>query len=526
MRRGRRMLARLAVAALAVIGPIQSAAEASATRSSKTDRLDESQETVRWYRCTLGGAPCGRMVETTAAVPGGGEMTRTELLLRFERSGVVTSVVVRTEIEIDAEGGPVRMMLEQAFGDEPVVTDWAFGPDGVVEKRRQGRRLVESRLPRPSGAWHLPGAAFEIARRTATAEEPVTLQVVDPSRGIEPVSVTYRRTGRESIVVNGVVLDGERWEVEETDGTVTTEIVDEEGATLVSRAAMGAGLGELEVAIADRVSAEAAAAGRVELLESGMVKPTFAVPARRLDRGDRARYRLLLPTEAQIADDIGGQSIESVEDIEGGKAVVIVVEVGLGSPPQEEAEGDDADRHLVATAAIDADDPDVVRFAKGNDRRGAPDFRRAATLRSAVHRHISRKGLATAFATAGETVRSRTGDCTEHAVLLAAALRAVGIPSRTVSGLVWTTGTAGAGTGAFLWHMWTQALIDGRWMDFDATLPGGRVFHPGHVAVTVSDGSRRGIEASGRAMLDAFGSIRIEVLPLITPGESTDSGTP
>jgi transglutaminase-like putative cysteine protease len=136
-----------------------------------------------------------------------------------------------------------------------------------------------------------------------------------------------------------------------------------------------------------------------------------------------------------------------------------------------------------------------------------------------VHRHINRKGLATAFAGAGETVRSRAGDCTEHAVLLAAALRSVGIPSRTISGLIWTRHD-GADGGAFLWHMWTQAVIDDRWVDLDATLPGTSAFHPGHLAISVSDGSPRDIETSGRAMLAVFGSLAIEVLPSAVPEES------
>jgi transglutaminase-like putative cysteine protease len=175
-----------------------------------------------------------------------------------------------------------------------------------------------------------------------------------------------------------------------------------------------------------------------------------------------------------------------------------------------DADDDERARYLAATTALDADDPDVVRFARRHDRSRRSDSDRAEGLRAAVHRHIDRKGMATAFATAGETVRTRAGDCTEHAVLLAAALRAVGIPSRTVSGLVWTRHDGAAG-GAFLWHMWTQAVIDDQWVDLDATLPGGRSFHPGHLAVAVSDGSSRDIESSGRAMLAVFGSLGIEV---------------
>jgi len=471
-------------------------------------RRDDVVET-RWYRCLLGGAPCGRMVERTESLDDGIERSRTELVLRFERQGVTTTATIRTEIDVDRDGRPRRMRLEQSLGDEPNATEWVFDDDGVREIRTQGRRRIESRLQAPEGDWHLPGPAFEIARRTATVESPVTLRVIDPARGVEPVEVTYRPDGRESVVVGGAVVEGERWKVTEPDGTVTTEVLDPEGRTLISRASMGPGLGDLEIVVADRAAAEAAATGRVELLDAGLVRPTFAGPVRRLDRGDAARYRLDWPDDVPPPPAIGAQRIEA------GGGLVVTVETGRGTPV-DWADDQDRARHLAPTAALDADDPDVARFARRHDRPRRDDADRAEGLRAAVHRHIDRKGMSTAFAGAGETVRSRAGDCTEHAVLLAAALRAVGLPSRTVSGLVWTPQAGprdGSSGGAFLWHMWTQAAIDDRWIDLDATLPRGRSFHPGHLAVAVSDGSPPEIESSGRAMLAVFGSIAIEVLP-------------
>ena len=50
----------------------------------------------------------------------------------------------------------------------------------------------------------------------------------------------------------------------------------------------------------------------------------------------------------------------------------------------------------------------------------------AYQLRELVSRHIQDKHLGTAYASASETARTASGDCTEHAVLLAAVLRARG----------------------------------------------------------------------------------------------------
>ena len=102
-------------------------------------------------------------------------------------------------------------------------------------------------------------------------------------------------------------------------------------------------------------------------------------------------------------------------------------------------------------------------------------------------------------------------------MLLAAALRSAEIPSRLVSGLVWIPRPGESG-GAFLWHMWVQAVVDDRWIDLDPTLGSARAFHPGHIAVVFSDGGAGDLEIGGRAMLDLFGTIDIEVLKAGTAG--------
>jgi transglutaminase-like putative cysteine protease len=132
-------------------------------------------------------------------------------------------------------------------------------------------------------------------------------------------------------------------------------------------------------------------------------------------------------------------------------------------------------------------------------------MRRAEAMRDFVRRWIRTKGLSTAFASASETAVNREGDCSEHGVLLAAMLRADGIPSRVASGLVWIDWA-----NAFGWHMWTQALIDGHWIDLDATLD--QTYSAGHVLVSTSslaDGDGQG-QLVG--LLGLLGNIDIEVV--------------
>jgi transglutaminase-like putative cysteine protease len=84
-------------------------------------------------------------------------------------------------------------------------------------------------------------------------------------------------------------------------------------------------------------------------------------------------------------------------------------------------------------------------------------------------------------------------------------LRADNIPSRVATGLVWMDGAD-----AFGWHMWTQALINGAWIDLDATLP--MTYSPGHVLVATSPLSDGWGQSDLVGLLGLLGNVQIDVI--------------
>ena len=94
----------------------------------------------------------------------------------------------------------------------------------------------------------------------------------------------------------------------------------------------------------------------------------------------------------------------------------------------------------------------------------------ASAMEKHVHRILKNKNFSTALASAAEVARHLEGDCTEHAVLLAAMLRAKKIPSRIAVGLVYVESLS-----AFGGHMWTEAKIGKTWIPLDATLGRGGI---------------------------------------------------
>lgn len=94
-------------------------------------------------------------------------------------------------------------------------------------------------------------------------------------------------------------------------------------------------------------------------------------------------------------------------------------------------------------------------------------------------------------------LESRVGDCNEHAVLLAALLRAASIPTKIETGLVYLNGR-------FYYHAWNLVYI-GSWVTVDA-LFGQIPADVTHIRVTT------GTEREQLDLLGLIGKIRLEVL--------------
>ena len=106
-------------------------------------------------------------------------------------------------------------------------------------------------------------------------------------------------------------------------------------------------------------------------------------------------------------------------------------------------------------------------------------------MRDFVANWIEEKNLGVGFATASEVVRNPAGDCSEHAVLLAALGRAVGLPARVAAGIVYVPAWEDQ-SNVMGFHMWTEVWVRGQWMPIDATLGKGFV---GATHLKISDHS-------------------------------------
>jgi hypothetical protein len=216
-------------------------------------------------------------------------------------------------------------------------------------------------------------------------------------------------------------------------------------------------------------------------------------------RAGRIRYTLSMDDDADWA---WPQTLEQkVTRTDGRTLVTVCSDCGVEAPPDAATLA----HYLETNAWVDSESPTVLAFARANafgiHVHGTRVARQMNMLVKAVQDHMSGGIDFRAYDSASQALKSRVGDCTEYAVLLAAAARARGIPTRLVYGLAYASRFTGE-SHVFSPHVWVQAWDGKRWTSYDAGL--GQ-FDAGHIAVFIGDGSiaplRRVTEALQRLNL-------------------------
>lgn len=476
----------------------------------------------RWYIVEIDGAKAGwaREVEREE---GGVITSESEMRFELKRMGQDFAVAMETRFVETIRGEPVEMTSIQSLGRQEVRETWTFiAGNEVRQVSESAGRRTEKTVPRPEGDWLTPAAARRhVLDRMRAGDQTISFTTIDPSAGLATLRITQTFLGRRDVQAAGKSLHALEWQVENSllPGVTGREFTDDAGEALRQEIDFG---GMTLVLLASEKEAAISEFDPPEMMARTLVKPEGAAITN--PRAvQRAEYILSLTDGSPIPDlpSVGGQRVERLD----AKRLRVRVQQGRTSP-DEPAPPISEDPMLASSTMIDASDPEVRNLARQvpfQRQRAASPLSRAAQQRAYafeaakfLNAYLDGEGLGIGFATASEVARTRKGDCTEHAVLLAAVLRSERIPARTVSGLVYTEHEKG---GVFAYHMWTQVRAlwgEGtEWIDVDAAvLPAGR--EPGvdatHITLATSTMGDGEMINSIAALVGLIGRLKIEVI--------------
>lgn len=435
-----------------------------------------------------------------AAVDGETLISSSEMVLRIARFDEELRISILTEFVETLDGKPVSMRSTSDMGGSETVEAYVWDGEGVKHTTiNGGRRTVKDREA-PGGTWLTPGQAGDFVRaRIRAGAEKVVFSMIDPSTGLDRVLTSMERTGTQAIEVMGEPVEAVRWTVKQSamPDLEMFAFTDDEGESLRTEMPFGGMNMVMVLSTRDEALKDMPA---VEVMASTLVKPRGEIESPRTST--RGVYRLSSTIAGQGLPELPTTGSQRVEKLENGS---LRVTIDLDDPVGADADDAADERYLSATTAADTND-EAVRELAARALAGVADDAseraKAEAMRRFVYGFITDKQLGIGFATASEVARNPVGDCTEHAVLLAAMLRAEGIPSRGVNGLIFID-QFGDGARVFAYHMWTQALVkddDGRlvWLDLDGSWP--RAMDATHITTSVTD-------LGDDAMLDSYTTI-------------------
>jgi len=553
-------------------------ATAAATKNAKAGELIPSAAD-EWYTVTIADVSVGYMHTTTVlhqedAKGGRGPgVTTTELMDVQVSRGTDTSRMafetVFAETGLDPKnttampsmeelrGGVKVMAYDQRFANNEVKMNVSFTDDGQVSlTSNNGNAEHISEVDMPTVAWlGRMRAKLEFARQCREGKDEIVVQTMRPELGPKVVNLS------SSFIRLNNTWDGDKmvttsvWTVQISDVPVNmTEVYAIDGADRCYRLLqMGLDMpfGFLLASLSTKAAALKAAEHDPARVLPELVYTMFVPLAKPIARANDAR-RLKIAVSVKGAKgpaklELPTAGYQRVSESKNNPQK-LYVSIDLLDPVAATEEELANKEYMSPSAMVDNADDVVVELAHSIDSRleamakeggykvpgrgetpPAPmQEAMAYQLRELVNSHIQDKHLSTAYASASETARTGSGDCTEHAVLLAALLKARGIPSRVCHGLVYVelggsaingqaevdaqgnvVESAASSDGQFGWHMWSQALINGHWHDLDATLH--IPYTVGHVLVGTSSMADKEAHNNHMQMAALIGNLAISV---------------
>lgn len=469
-----------------------------------TTWADWQTQEEHWYGVTIDGAKSGWAKEVVEVEDNLLRTTKTQEMT-LSRGGMVISIKITSEFIETNEGVPITVKSIQEAMGQSSETRWVFKKDNIEMTSIAGGKPILKSIDLPDTEWLTPQSVRRLfVSKLKDGVDEITYQTMSPELGPKVVTILMTKLGEEERDILGQSKSVTSWETtNDIMPMVGIETYAADGLGVESK--MNAGIGVFRSTIMSQHEALSPLNEIPELMVSLFVEPNVPI------QNDASQKTLTLKVKTRDGSKLslpttGAQRATQLEDGS------VLLEINLDAPSSATQVELQNAAYLAASALCDGTDEAVAAIAMQAIQHlpdDASDLEKALTLRQKVFDYIEDKGMSTAFASASQTARDKKGDCSEHGVLLCGLLRAVGIPSRGVMGMVYALEIRPP-NGVFAWHMWSQALVDGRWIDLDATLlvP----YNVGHVATTTTSLADDTFAAEMGSLITTIGNLEVEVV--------------
>jgi len=421
-------------------------------------------------------------VKFTRAVADGKVTTRTDMSMVLNRGGAGLTIKTSESSVETADGRPLSFSAVVDMAIMAMRQEGTIANGKLTVRSTVGGKTTEKTIDWPEGALLAEGLRLLEKRKGMKEGTTYTIRMFDTSalRAMDG-KVVVGPTRRVSLLL------GETRKLTEVQLTLslgTGEIeslvyMDEDAKAIKSTTAL-MGM-KMEIISCTRDQA-LAPNDKFDALDRFLL--TCPTPLGKLPRDASVAYTLTPTTDKKLTFPATDNQTVKV-NADGSTTVTVAPARGAaGATFPYTGKDQTALDALKPAEFIQCDDKKLVALARkavGKTTDAAEAVRR---IEAFVFQYIRKKSMGVGYASASEVVRSREGDCTEHAVLAAGMCRAVGIPAQVVTGMCYVPEIAGK-KHVFGGHAWVRAYVGGKWVGLDAAL--GR-YHAGHITLAAGNG--------------------------------------
>jgi Transglutaminase-like superfamily len=396
-------------------------------------------------------------------------------------------VVVRPDLTMISFQSVTRMngedmtMVGRTEGERFLVEITAVG-----EKRNHEYRLNGK-------VYHSSAISLIPALRGLKEGQTYTFDVFDAGeRGIKKVDQEISRV-KGPAGPNGAV-----WKVKNKYGrSLVDSWLDKKGLTVLEKAQNGALITMLEDESTAQKFVDQKAPGKDLALDVSLIRIAKPLPNPEKLYFLKARLQgieqSLIPEDhRQKISNPSGSGPKEAFDV-----TVRTEDLSRFKGPARNPTGTVSDEYLASTTSIQSDHKEIVDQAKQIVSPNDSPLEKVTKLTRWTAENIKSE-MKDSF-TALSVLRSKEGECQSHAALYTALARSQGIPTRVVTGIVYSKRVA------FLYHAWCESYLNG-WLAVDPTskqVPADAT----HIKIATGDS-----EQETSALLKMVGKVKLEVL--------------
>lgn len=369
-----------------------------------------------------------------------------DIFMRINTMGVVQPVTVKTSAHFNPDGGIRDFTFSIASRLFP------FNVEGTVDGGKMVVRIGDERelkmIDIPENVYFSGDLTGSAALAGFAAGEQRMFSLFDPA-SLSSRAVTVECIGEESLSAMGKTVSAKKLTFDFM-GMRQVAWVSADGSVLREEGSLGMTL--------QRVSKEEALVGLDGTTAPDLTEAAAIPVSATIDNPTTIKKLLLrlndLPAGHFMLD--GGRQTFR-------KGILTIRSENLPGREGREEPGN-LQSFLEPTHFIQSDSPEIIKQAYEIVDKEDSGQRKAEKLVAWVYKNIAKKPVIS-VPDALQTLKNRTGDCNEHAVLLAALARAAGLPAQIETGLVYMRGR-------FFFHAWNVLYLDkpGGWFTADAAL--------------------------------------------------------